>query len=422
MTLETAPAYGRLMVPECHGEAPAVPIAEELRAKCASFCGLWRQLVAEGGSLLRLVVCAATSPGRARLERALREIAAWGVPSEAPAAGDARGRSVGRFADVSDDDVAEGERRLAAAGGVAASTRRAYESTLRGLDAWMGERRRGRPLTDAALAEYLAMLLRLGRSVASARQVVAAVKWRAKQRGEASPAGERTAAALLGYGRAFALEGAQQRGQVRGISWDEADHMRDLAAGAGDARGLRDAAMIAVASDALLRVSEVSNTQVADVSFEDDGTARLLVRRGKTDRAGRGEVLFLGERTAALVRAWTETAGIAEGALFRRIHRGGRVSGPGLGAASVRRAIIRRAAEAGIEGRVSGHSLRVGAAQSLAERGAGLVAMQKAGRWASPQMPARYTRSQAAAHGAVARLRYSQGVAGTPSGRSLEKK
>lgn len=119
MTLETAPAYGRLMVPECHGEAPAVPIAEELRAKCASFCGLWRQLVAEGGSLLRLVVCAATSPGRARLERALREIAAWGVPSEAPAAGDARGRSVGRFADVSDDDVAEGERRLAAAGGVA---------------------------------------------------------------------------------------------------------------------------------------------------------------------------------------------------------------------------------------------------------------------------------------------------------------
>ena len=73
---------------------------------------------------------------------------------------------------------------------------------------------------------------------------------------------------------------------------------------------------------------------------------------------------------------------------------------------SVRRVIIQRASAAGIGGRVSGHSLRVGSAQSLAKHGAGLVAMQKAGRWASPEMPARYTRSQAAAEGAVARLRH----------------
>ena len=38
----------------------------------------------------------------------------------------------------------------------------------------------------------------------------------------------------------------------------------------------------------------------------------------------------------------------------------------------------------GIGGRVSGHSLRVGGAQSLAVGGASLVELQTAGRWQSP--------------------------------------
>ena len=40
-----------------------------------------------------------------------------------------------------------------------------------------------------------------------------------------------------------------------------------------------------------------------------------------------------------------------------------------------------------IEGLVSGHSLRVGGAQSLAAAGASVVEMQTAGRWQSPSMP-----------------------------------
>ena len=45
--------------------------------------------------------------------------------------------------------------------------------------------------------------------------------------------------------------------------------------------------------------------------------------------------------------------------------------------------------KAGVEGRVSGHSLRVGGAlQSLAAAGASIVEMQTAGRWQqSPSMP-----------------------------------
>ena len=72
----------------------------------------------------------------------------------------------------------------------------------------------------------------------------------------------------------------------------------------------------------------------------------------------------------------------------------------------MRRIIIRRARDAGVAGRISGHSLRVGGTQSLATAGASLVEMQLAGRWSSPVMPGRYAQGQLAKLGAVARLRY----------------
>ncbi len=78
-----------------------------------------------------------------------------------------------------------------------------------------------------------------------------------------------------------------------------------------------------------------------------------------------------------------------------------------------------RSKAAGIHGRVSGHSLRVGSTQSLAERNASLVAMQLAGRWSSPSMPACYAREQEAVRGPVACLRY--GVKSPGEGLTREK-
>ena len=375
------------------------PLADEVAARLCVIARLRRRLAEERMALSDLLE-------RTAIDSHAEQVEAFSGVESPECPGESEPEE-SKHVTVENRDVAEGERRLAAAGDVGENTRRAYESALRGLDAWLREHRPGEAPNDALLAEYLAVLAAQGRSVSSAAQVVAAVKGRAKLHGDDSPAGEKTAEALRRY-RRLACAG---RGQVRGISWEEADRMRDLAASAGDVRGLRDAALISMASDALLRVSEVSNVQVGDVAFEDDGSARLLLRRSKTDRGGRGTLLFLGPRTAELVREWATAAGITQGPLFRRIHRSGSVASQGMGTASVRRVIVRRAEAAGISGRVSGHSLRVGSAQSLAKRGAGLVAMQKAGRWASPDMPARYTRSQAAAEGAVARLRHRHGTA-----------
>ena len=68
--------------------------------------------------------------------------------------------------------------------------------------------------------------------------------------------------------------------------------------------------------------------------------------------------------------------------------------------------VKRRAADAGIEGRVSGHSLRVGSAQSLRDAGATVTELMDAGRWSRVETMAGYVRAQDAAFGPVARLRF----------------
>ena len=81
----------------------------------------------------------------------------------------------------------------------------------------------------------------------------------------------------------------------------------------GSVAGLRDAALLAVASDGLLRVSEIAALDVGDVQAEADGSGRLLVGESKTDQEGRGAVLYLGALTVTRVNAWLAAAGHQDG-------------------------------------------------------------------------------------------------------------
>ena len=183
----------------------------------------------------------------------------------------------------------------------------------------------------------------------------------------------------------------------------------EMAEQVGDLSGLRDAAIVAVASDALIRASEIAALDVADVSLAEQ---TVVIRRSKTDQEGAGAVQFLGKPTVERIRTWLRASGLAAGALFRAVNKSGRVYGEHLTARSIRTIITRRARAAGVQGRISSHSLRVGSAQSLATAGASLVEMQVAGRWESPNMPGHYAQGQLARQGAVARLRY--GTSWTP--------
>ncbi len=276
------------------------------------------------------------------------------------------------------------------------NTRRVYGAALRGFD------RSGHPETDVGVAAYLGDLYEEGRSAATASLTVAALRFRVRLAGRDSPVGPATERVLAGF-RRLAYE--RGRGQVAGVRWEQADHAAELAERFGDLAGLRDAAIISVASDALLRVSEMEALDVSDVNLDEQ---TVLIRRSKTDQEGAGVVQFLGEPTIVRISTWLEIASISEGALFRPVHRSGCLRKGRLTEGSIRRIIIHRARDAGVEGRISGHSLRVGSAQSLATAGASLVEMQLAGRWQSPTMPGRYAQGQLAQQGAVARLRYGK--------------
>lgn len=274
----------------------------------------------------------------------------------------------------------------------AESTRRAYAGALARLERWLW-RRGAAPLTDAVLAEYVEALYRAGAAPATVDQVVSAVGAGALMSGWESPVGAVTRRRVRAVHR---LARDRGRGQVRGVDRRDAERMIGLAAAGGDTRGVRDAALLAVASDALLRVSEVVALDVADVA------GALVIRASKTDPTGAGSVHHLGGATAGLVAWWRRLAGVESGALFRPL-RGAAVSDTRLSAAAARKVIQRWARRAGVRGRVSGHSLRVGSAQSLAAAGATLVELQISGRWKSPRMPAHYARHQRAAFDPVAR-------------------
>ena len=263
---------------------------------------------------------------------------------------------------------------------VSDNTLKAYEHATRKLAAWL----EGRLCTDAVLAEYIRFLHAEGKSPATINLVVSAVKWMAEYRGADSVVGDitaRTMSEIRGEGK------ERERRQVDGLTWDEVERVCAAAEASDTAAGLRDAAMISLMSDCLLRISEAVAVNVQDV--KDEG---LQVHSKNADAEKQGEFLYICELTRRLIKRYRGRAGIASGALFRRIRFQNHVTEDRLGVKGAREAIQRRAAEAGIAGCISGHSLRIGSAVSLAEAGASVKEVQRAGRWQDPTMPARYVR------------------------------
>ena len=279
------------------------------------------------------------------------------------------------------------------------NTRRAYEGALRAFDAATA----GHEITDGLVADYLSGRFAAGRSPSACALTLAALRFRAKLRGTRAPIGRLTERVLVGIRRKGRDRG---RGQVGGVGFAQATAVAVQAAACGDLSGLRDAALIDTMSDGLLRAGEAAALRIDDLTIQPDGSGHLRIRSSKTDPHGRGAVVYLGAPTVARVRAWLEAAGLEDGPVFPRLFRNDSIGQTGLSTNAVRRILKRRCAEAGIEGNISGHSLRVGGAQSLAAGGADLVELQHAGRWLSPQMPAHYARAQFAARGAMARLKY----------------
>ena len=275
---------------------------------------------------------------------------------------------------------------------IAPNTEKAYRLALERFYLFLD----GRTLEDTHLAAYITHLHDQGKSPATISQVVAAVKWTLKhsQNGTELPI---TNATLAGIRRDGKTRG---RGQVDGLLWKDVEKVCLSCELENTKAGYRDSALIRLMSDCLLRVSEVVAVNCGHLKGK-----TLHIPVSKTDTEGKGQSLYITDDTREVIAKYRDMAQIGRGALFRYIRRGDHVQTSRLHSHSARRIIQKRAKAVGIDNFISGHSLRVGSAVSLAQAGATVVDMQTAGRWKSSQMPAHYAKAEIAERGAIARFK-----------------
>ena len=182
--------------------------------------------------------------------------------------------------------------------------------------------------------------------------------------------------------------------QALGLTADLRDRL--IATCADDLAGLRDRALISIGYDTLCRRSELVALQVEDLTRLPDGSMLVLIRRAKNDPFGDGREGHVSKQSVELLDRWLQSAAIETGWVFRRVV----CDGPGTNALhphSVGRILKQRAAAAGsspeIVGAISGHSMRVGAAQDMMVAGMGLLPIMKTGGWKSPNVVARYVQN-----------------------------
>ncbi len=162
-----------------------------------------------------------------------------------------------------------------------------------------------------------------------------------------------------------------------------------LAACTDTLAGKRDAALISLGYDTLCRSVEIAAMRVEHIA-PDGGT--ILIPRAKSDPLGEGRIAYLSRGTQKRVTTWLAASGLTSGPLFQGLHTR-KLSGVHLNTASIRR-IVKRVAELAELGEnaasLSGHSMRIGAAQDMMVAGIDQVAIMQAGGWKTINVLGRY--------------------------------
>ena len=154
------------------------------------------------------------------------------------------------------------------------------------------------------------------------------------------------------------------------------DAVRVIAACPDSARGLRDAAMVSLMREGMLRAAEAAALVWRDVLAETDGTAVVVIARSKTNPNGiRAESVTISAVCVARLDAWRPHA--PRSSVF------------GLSDRSIAAVLASAGRRAGIEG-LSGHSCRRGAAQDMARDGAPAPEIMARGRWRRMESAQRY--------------------------------
>ncbi len=245
------------------------------------------------------------------------------------------------------------------------ATRRAYTKDWAAFRAWCLEKgRRALPADPETVGAYLAVLADEGLRVASIERALTSISSAHKLARFPSPRGvELVSKAMIGIAHSVGVPQTRKTALRPGSLGAMLSHIPPTLL------GTRDRALLLVGFCGGFRRSELVALDVSDLAFTEDGL-EVLIRRSKTDQAGKGRKIGLPLGSTALrcpvrsVRAWFDAAGISTGPVFRGLFTRGKDTSATerrLSDRAVARTVKRYAALADLDPAVfSGHSLRAG--------------------------------------------------------------
>jgi len=169
-----------------------------------------------------------------------------------------------------------------------------------------------------------------------------------------------------------------------------------LGATTDNLRGIRDRALLLLAYDSMCRRSELVSLRIFDIcinELDDQNQIKIRLRKSKTDQEQQGRWIFLTKRSADAIQLWIDKAKLVDGYLFRGLNNAIDIT-PELKCSQINRIYKRLAKEAKLPKEmvesISGHSMRVGAAQDLLKSGASMPLIMNKGRWTKTDTVMRY--------------------------------
>jgi integrase/recombinase XerD len=287
-------------------------------------------------------------------------------------------------------------------GAYSANTIRSYRADFTIFEAWCKqENRAALPATPESVAEFVLAQSKSAAPATVSRRRAAIAKIHRLLKLDSPVSSEEVNLAT----RTVFRQRGRRQDQALGLTGPLKQKLIDACP--NDLRGLRDRALIAVGYDTLCRRAELVQLQIGDFTVKAGGSGTILIRKSKADQFGNGRLAYLSEEALRNLRRWILAANLETGPLFRGIH-GTRLMPDALHPYSVARVLKDLARRAGLDKtlieKLSGHSMRVGAAQDMAAAGIDLGAIMHAGGWKSPDMVMRYIEHMEVGKSGMARL------------------
>ena len=275
-------------------------------------------------------------------------------------------------------------------GAYAPNTLRSYYADARAFVDWCAKRNiEPFPIASETLCAYIECL-QMNSAYSSIRRRISSLRRLNKMLGFEDQT--RTEEVYLAIRRLKRSKCMEQK-QAVGINHDTLIKM--IAAQPDTLAGTRNRALLSLGYDFLARRSELTALEIGDIKFSEGGGLRALIRRSKGDQFGRGRLVYGSRRSAKHLRAWLKCLPEGGGLIFRAVCGAKVLDRPLCGRSVsniVKLSVVKARGARPHECEVSGHSLRVGAAQDLLIRGYDLAAIMRAGGWSDPSTVPRYLR------------------------------